>query len=428
MAITTKNRFIPSETAPEPSRPRPALMAEESDAAPADAGDADEAGPDEEPREEEEGPIHRRLIREFLPPYRRRCRRRRASIPEFTIRQPARPSHLNRFRGPRPARGGPGGGGGQQFPGNRSGGGGSGLRRSARNGGGCARVAAVVRSRAPAAVRRAATDPSAAGARNSKSASNLKHLNLPFENPPFEIPCLIPQASTASSSASPTSARSRGGLPRRRPPRANWCSTYPSERLEENVRELAATLDNPLILLCDVERRSADRDARRDARARIRRPRLPGPRRCVCAGRCAEESVYRDLADSFRIALDISAYSLIGLTRAVTPLMEQRGGGSVLTLTFIGSDRVFTNYNVMGVAKAALESSVRYLAYRSWSEEHPGERDLGRRDQDPRVRRHLRDFDDAAGVPRQVADAPRRGTPRRSPTRRCFCSARRRAA
>jgi enoyl-[acyl-carrier protein] reductase I len=66
--------------------------------------------------------------------------------------------------------------------------------------------------------------------------------------------------------------------------------------------------------------------------------------------------------ESFRIALDVSAYSLVGLTRAVAPLMEKRGGGSILTLTFIGSDRVYPNYNVMGVAKAALESSVRYLA------------------------------------------------------------------
>ena len=66
--------------------------------------------------------------------------------------------------------------------------------------------------------------------------------------------------------------------------------------------------------------------------------------------------------DAFRIALDVSAYSLVALTRAVMPLMEKRGGGSVLTLTYIGSQRVFTNYNVMGVAKAALESSVRYLA------------------------------------------------------------------
>ena len=66
--------------------------------------------------------------------------------------------------------------------------------------------------------------------------------------------------------------------------------------------------------------------------------------------------------DGFKQALDISAYSLIALARGAQPLMEARGGGSVLTLTFLGSDRVFPNYNVMGVAKAALESSVRYLA------------------------------------------------------------------
>ena len=66
--------------------------------------------------------------------------------------------------------------------------------------------------------------------------------------------------------------------------------------------------------------------------------------------------------ESFRIALDVSAYSLVALTRAVVPLLERRGGGSVLTLTYLGSQRVFTNYNVMGVAKAALEASVRYLA------------------------------------------------------------------
>ena len=66
--------------------------------------------------------------------------------------------------------------------------------------------------------------------------------------------------------------------------------------------------------------------------------------------------------DGFKQALDISAYSLIALARGAQPMMAARGGGSVLTLTFLGSDRVFPNYNVMGVAKAALESSVRYLA------------------------------------------------------------------
>src|SRR6187399_1708639 len=66
--------------------------------------------------------------------------------------------------------------------------------------------------------------------------------------------------------------------------------------------------------------------------------------------------------DGFRLAMDISAYSLIALARGAAPLMQKRGGGSVLTLTYLGSDRVFPHYNVMGVAKAALESSVRYLA------------------------------------------------------------------
>jgi enoyl-[acyl-carrier protein] reductase I len=62
------------------------------------------------------------------------------------------------------------------------------------------------------------------------------------------------------------------------------------------------------------------------------------------------------------MALDVSAYSLIALSRPAVPLMERRGGGSILTLTYLGSERVFQNYNVMGVAKAALEASVRYLA------------------------------------------------------------------
>ena len=66
--------------------------------------------------------------------------------------------------------------------------------------------------------------------------------------------------------------------------------------------------------------------------------------------------------EGFRVAMDISAYSLIALARGAAPLMELRGGGSILTLTYLGSERVFPNYNVMGVAKAALEATVRYLA------------------------------------------------------------------
>ena len=66
--------------------------------------------------------------------------------------------------------------------------------------------------------------------------------------------------------------------------------------------------------------------------------------------------------DGFRLALDVSAYSLIALARGAAPLMAKRGGGSILTLTYLGSERVFPNYKVMGVAKAALEATVRYLA------------------------------------------------------------------
>jgi enoyl-[acyl-carrier protein] reductase I len=66
--------------------------------------------------------------------------------------------------------------------------------------------------------------------------------------------------------------------------------------------------------------------------------------------------------EGFKLALDISAYSLVALARGARPLMETRGGGSIVTLTYLGSTRVFPNYNVMGVAKAALEASVRYLA------------------------------------------------------------------
>src|SRR5215470_4107414 len=65
---------------------------------------------------------------------------------------------------------------------------------------------------------------------------------------------------------------------------------------------------------------------------------------------------------NFLKAIDISAYSLVALARAVEPLMEARGGGSIVTLTYLGAVRAVPNYNVMGVAKAALEASVRYLS------------------------------------------------------------------
>jgi enoyl-[acyl-carrier protein] reductase I len=143
---------------------------------------------------------------------------------------------------------------------------------------------------------------------------------------------------------------------------ARLALTYPSPRLEENVRELAEKLENPLLLPCDV---SSDQEIANLTSAIDRE--FGGLDFLVhgaafAPGDALSNPFVETSRESFRIALDVSAYSLIGLTRAVAPLMIKRGGGSVLTLTFIGSDRVFPNYNVMGVAKAALESSVRYLA------------------------------------------------------------------
>ena len=143
---------------------------------------------------------------------------------------------------------------------------------------------------------------------------------------------------------------------------ARLALTYPSERLEENVRELAARLENPLVLPCDVssDQQIADLAASLDREFGGLDFFVHGA--AFAPGDALSNPFVETTRESFRIALDVSAYSLIGLTRAVVPLLERRGGGSVLTLTYLGSQRVFTNYNVMGVAKAALESSVRYLA------------------------------------------------------------------
>src|SRR5947209_9572392 len=143
---------------------------------------------------------------------------------------------------------------------------------------------------------------------------------------------------------------------------ARLALTYPSERLEENVRELAAKLENPVVLPCDVA--SDDQIAALGAALDREFGGLDFLVHGAAFAPQAELSnpFLQTSREGFRIALDVSAYSLIGLSRAVVPLMEKRGGGSILTLTYLGSQRVFAGYNVMGVAKAALEASVRYLA------------------------------------------------------------------
>lgn len=143
---------------------------------------------------------------------------------------------------------------------------------------------------------------------------------------------------------------------------ARLAVTYQGERLEENVRELAAELPDPLVLPLDVT------DDGQIAAVADACDREFGGLDFVVHGAAfaPREEITRPFLqtsrEGFARTLDISAYSLIALARATAPLLERRGGGSILTLTYLGSERTFPNYNVMGVAKAALEASVRYLA------------------------------------------------------------------
>jgi enoyl-[acyl-carrier protein] reductase I len=143
---------------------------------------------------------------------------------------------------------------------------------------------------------------------------------------------------------------------------ARLAVTYQGERLGENVRELAGALTDPLLLPLDVTD-----DAQIAAVFESIDTEFGGLDFVVHGAAYAPREelsnpFVQTSREGFRMALDVSAYSLIALARGALPLMERRGGGSVLTLTYLGSERIFTNYNVMGVAKAALESTVRYLA------------------------------------------------------------------
>jgi enoyl-[acyl-carrier protein] reductase I len=141
---------------------------------------------------------------------------------------------------------------------------------------------------------------------------------------------------------------------------ARLAVTYQGERLEENVRELAQGLNEPVILPCDV---SKDLDT---LAGEVQKS-LGGLDFVVHAVAFAlreelDGEFMNTSREGYRVAQDISSYSLTAVTKRMVPLMEGRGGGSVVTLTYLGGERVVPHYNVMGVAKAALEMSVRYLA------------------------------------------------------------------
>ena len=138
--------------------------------------------------------------------------------------------------------------------------------------------------------------------------------------------------------------------------------TYAGERMERGVRELASDLPGCVVLPCDVTKQGeidtlvenlrehfGALDAMVHAIAYAKREELEG-------------DFFNTSKEGYMLAHEVSSYSLTALARGVLPLMEGRKG-SIVTLTYIGGERVVKNYNIMGIAKAALEASVRYLAH-----------------------------------------------------------------
>jgi len=136
------------------------------------------------------------------------------------------------------------------------------------------------------------------------------------------------------------------------------------ERMEKYVRDLAAKIPNTLVIPCDVQN-----DEQLDT-AFAQTSEAFGGGLDILIHSVAfappselENPFIETTREGFRTTLDISAYSLIAMAKRAKPLMQARGGGSILTLTYMASERVMPKYNVMAVAKAALECNVRYLAY-----------------------------------------------------------------
>jgi enoyl-[acyl-carrier protein] reductase I len=145
---------------------------------------------------------------------------------------------------------------------------------------------------------------------------------------------------------------------------ARLAFTFQGERIESSVRDLAAQLDSPLVTECDVR---SDDDVTRVFRE-VGEVFDGGLDLLVhsVAFAAAEDLEGRFIdtpRDRFWMALDVSAYSLVTCAHGAEPLFGSRGGGAIVTMTYLGGERAVPHYNVMGVAKAALDSSVKYLAW-----------------------------------------------------------------
>lgn len=142
---------------------------------------------------------------------------------------------------------------------------------------------------------------------------------------------------------------------------ASLIFTYQGEREREGVEELTGTIGNTALYQCDIS--SDDEIDSLFEQLKKKYGVLHGVVHGIAHAKREDihNSFVNTSRDGFAHALDISAYSLVAVSRKAMELMTE--GGSILTLTYMGSERVFPGYNVMGVAKAALEASVRYLAY-----------------------------------------------------------------
>ncbi|HTX21886.1 MAG TPA: enoyl-ACP reductase [Candidatus Aquilonibacter sp.] len=143
---------------------------------------------------------------------------------------------------------------------------------------------------------------------------------------------------------------------------AKLAFTYQGDRVKENVLELAGTFGaDTLILPCDVTKDDEIAGVFKTVGDKFGKLDLLLHSVAFAPKDALEGEFVNTSREAFRIAHDVSAYSLVALARAAAPLMA--GGGSIVAMSYYGAEKVVPHYNVMGVAKAALEACTRYLAY-----------------------------------------------------------------
>lgn len=143
---------------------------------------------------------------------------------------------------------------------------------------------------------------------------------------------------------------------------AKLAFTYQGERVEKNVRELAASIGSDLVVEMDARDDASMDNAFREIAQGLGGLDLLVHSIAFAQAHDLQQRFIETQRDDFWLALDVSCYSLVAMARRAEPLMEARGGGSIVTMTYLGGERAVPGYNVMGVAKAALDSTMKYLA------------------------------------------------------------------